>query len=105
MRKLLNALAWILNALAWIPKAIVNLFRPLFAPDKLAHFFMGSLVGLAALWMGWWAMLPVAIIAIAKEVYDAIRPFHKVELLDAVATTLGGLTAVILIMLRFHYAA
>ncbi len=104
MKCVLNGLKRSLSALLWIPKGVGKLFLPLCAPDKLAHFFMGSLAGLSALWLGWWGMLVVGIIAIAKEVYDSIRPFHQVEILDAVATTLGGLVAVAAIMIRLHYA-
>lgn len=61
--------------------------------DKVAHFASGAvLFAVFALFTGWeWALVGVAMTATAKEVYDYLhRDIHTPDVLDAVATTLGG---------------
>ena len=72
-------------------------------PDKIAHFYWGASMGISALWFGWWALLPIAIAATLKEGWDFMNPPHQCELLDFVATFIGGCIAVEVIMLRLHH--
>jgi drug/metabolite transporter (DMT)-like permease len=46
--------------------------------------------------IGYWAILVVALIALAKEVYDYNHPNHTADFLDWVATVLGGVLGLIL---------
>ena len=65
--------------------------------DKQAHFVTGALT--AFVWcfiVGYWAILIVALIALAKEVYDAHNIGHTCEFYDWLATTLGGCLGMIL---------
>jgi hypothetical protein len=63
--------------------------------DKLAHFDVGVLIYAAVHFVSpVIGLAAVAIAAVGKEVYDY---FHKgnVEVMDAVATILGGLTGAV----------
>ncbi len=66
--------------------------------DKQAHFLSGALGGLfLAFYIGYWALLIVALIALAKEVYDYKHPLtHTCDFYDWLATTLGGCLGMLL---------
>jgi len=71
---------------------------PIIPQDKANHFIVGALIGTSALLIGGYASIPVLAAAIGKEVYDH---FHggSVELYDTIATTLGGVLSVGLVIL------
>ena len=64
--------------------------------DKQAHFLSGALGGLfLAFYIGYWALLIVALIALAKEVYDYLHPLvHTCDFYDWLASTLGGVIGI-----------
>ena len=65
--------------------------------DLQAHFWTGSILGfLAFLFIGCWALVIVALIALLKEVYDYKHPNHTADFWDWVATVLGGVAGLIL---------
>jgi hypothetical protein len=65
--------------------------------DLQAHFWTGSILGfLAFLFIGCWALVVVALIALLKEVYDYKHPNHTADFWDWVATVLGGVAGLIL---------
>ena len=65
--------------------------------DKQAHFWTGSILGFVSyVFIGCWALLVVALIALIKEVYDYKHPNHTVDFWDWVATVLGGILGLIL---------
>ena len=65
--------------------------------DLQAHFWTGSILGfLAFLFIGCWALVVVALIALLKEVYDYKHPNHTADFWDWVATVLGGILGLIL---------
>ena len=72
--------------------------------DKQAHFVTGAIT--AFVWciiVGYWAILIVALIALAKEVYDYKHPLnHTCDFYDWLATTLGGILGAGLWQLIFH---
>lgn len=70
--------------------------------DKQLHFGAGVLIGLLAVFLGWWAMLPVATAAVGKEVWDKISGKGTPEAMDASATIVGGGVSVSAITLIFH---
>ena len=72
--------------------------------DKQAHFVTGALTALVWCFIvGYWAILIVALIALAKEVYDYKHPLtHTCDFYDWLATTLGGILGAGLWQLIFH---
>ena len=65
--------------------------------DKQAHFWTGSIIGfITYIFIGCWALVVVALIALIKEVYDYKHPNHTADFLDWVATVLGGILGLIL---------
>jgi hypothetical protein len=65
--------------------------------DKQAHFWTGSMLGfITYIFIGCWALVFVALIALIKEVYDYKHPNHTADFLDWVATVLGGILGLIL---------
>ena len=65
--------------------------------DKQAHFWTGSILGFVSyIFIGCWALVFVALIALLKEVYDYKHPNHTADFLDWVATVLGGILGLIL---------
>ena len=65
--------------------------------DKQAHFWTGSILGFVSyFFIGCWALVVVALIALIKEVYDYNHPNHTADFWDWVATVLGGRLGVIL---------
>ena len=64
--------------------------------DKLMHYFVGTLLALVLVpFIGFYSMILVASIAVAKELYDYYSGKGTPELLDIVWTVLGGLVVVI----------
>ena len=60
--------------------------------DKQAHFSVGALLAFPAYFViGYWAIVPVMVLAGLKEWYDYKHPNHTADIYDWVATTLGGL--------------
>ena len=72
--------------------------------DKQAHFVTGALGSLVlAVFIGYWAIVIIALIALAKEVYDYKHPLtHTCDFFDWLATTLGGILGAGLWQLIFH---
>lgn len=67
--------------------------------DKLLHFVAGSIAAIVVYVVTFDATIAVAfsaLLGIGKEVYDS-RGHGTVEVLDAVATVLGGVVGAILI--------
>jgi VanZ family protein len=65
--------------------------------DKQAHFNSGAILAFVAyFFIGYWALLLVAIVAGAKEWYDYTHPNHTSDVWDWVATALGGCLGVIM---------
>lgn len=66
--------------------------------DKQAHFFTGVLGGAGiAYFLGFYAGVTImAILAFAKEAYDAHNTGHTSDVWDWVATTLGAILGSIL---------
>jgi hypothetical protein len=65
--------------------------------DLQAHFWCGAILGFVFnVVIGCWAILAVALIALLKEVYDYKHPNHTADVLDWVATVLGGVAGLIL---------
>jgi VanZ family protein len=84
-------------------KKLFTLFMKLSSPripvplDKQAHFSMGAILGFLFNYViGCWAIVVVALIALAKEVYDYNHPNHTADVWDWVATVLGGVLGLIL---------
>jgi hypothetical protein len=77
---------------------LFSLFMKLSSPripvraDLQAHFFTGVLGGVAiSCFLGFYAGVTImAILAFAKEVYDAHNTGHTSDVWDWVATVLGG---------------
>ncbi len=88
--------------LAWPFSTLGNL---MLQPDKVCHLYWGMGMGLCALYLTWWlALLVVAIAAVLKEGYDFLNPPHQCELMDFIATMIGGSIAIVLIAQRLHHA-
>ncbi len=68
-------------------------------PDKFAHLWIGTVLGLSCLWLGWLGVLPVICFAAGKEAWDHAHPPHKAELMDFLATMAGGAVAMSAILL------
>lgn len=68
------------------------------APDKYAHLWIGTVLGLSALWLGWLGALPVISIAAGKEAWDHAHPPHKADKWDFFATVVGGAISIAAIM-------
>ena len=67
--------------------------------DKVLHFIIGQAVALFLLPIGWEvSLMAVVLIAVSKEVWDS-QGKGTVELLDALATILGGIIIVGLYLL------
>ena len=63
--------------------------------DKLLHFVAGSLVYASTSWfLGYYALGLVVVVAVGKEVYDNYYN-GTVDVWDAVATVLGGVSHVV----------
>jgi len=72
--------------------------------DKQAHFVTGALGSLVlAVFIGIWAIVIIALIGLAKEVYDAYNIGHTCDFYDWLATTLGGILGAGLWQLIFQY--
>ena len=67
--------------------------------DKFMHFISGLLIAVVLTpFIGFYSVLIVALIALAKEVYDYLHPdLHTADIWDWVATTLGGIVGVLLV--------
>lgn len=59
--------------------------------DKLYHFIAGAVTFLIASQFMKFAIIPVIVIAILKEVYDWKVKHSRMEIWDIVATVTGGL--------------
>lgn len=72
------------------------------ALDKQAHFFSGAVITFSVAAFGFPVIgLAIALIAaILKEVYDSFHPDnHTKDVWDAMATTVGGLYAFLVVLL------
>lgn len=69
--------------------------------DKFMHFISGLLIAVILTpFIGFYSVLIVALIALAKEVYDYLHPdLHTADIWDWVATTLGGIVGVVIVWL------
>ena len=73
---------------------LAKLYIPCKVPaDKQMHFIGGLVIAaLLTPFIGAYSIVVVAIIALLKEIYDALHPDkHTADFWDWVATTLGGL--------------
>jgi VanZ family protein len=72
--------------------------------DKFMHFVSGAFGGfIVALFLGFYAgVVIMAILAFAKEVYDAHNTGHTSDVWDWVATTLGAILGAGLWQLIYH---
>ncbi len=65
--------------------------------DKQAHFSVGALLSFTAYFaLGYWAIVPVMVVAALKEVYDYYHPNHTADIWDWIATTLGGVCGIVI---------
>jgi len=73
---------------------------PLPAPDKLAHYFYGSLIAAACLLVmsPLASMAVVSVIAIGKEIYDGMG-YGTREVADALWTIAGGAVVVVSVII------
>ncbi len=84
--------------------SILDMYNDI-APDKKAHLNLGLILGLLLGAHLYVAFAVLAVVSIGKEVYDEIynvytgTKTHGVELLDAIATFVGGLVGIGLIHL------
>lgn len=60
--------------------------------DKLYHFIAGAIIFLIASHFISYAIFPVIVIAIGKEIYDLKVKKSYFDFWDIVATVMGGLT-------------
>jgi uncharacterized membrane protein YdcZ (DUF606 family) len=69
--------------------------------DKQMHFICGFIIAAVLTpFIGFYAVVVVAIIALLKEIYDALHPDkHTADFWDWVATTLGGLVGFVTVSL------
>lgn len=66
--------------------------------DKQAHFNSGAILAfITYFFIGYWALLLVAIVAGAKEWYDYTHPNHTADVWDWVATVAGALLVIIVL--------
>jgi VanZ family protein len=72
--------------------------------DKFMHFVSGAIGGfIVALFLGFYAGVTImAILAFAKEAYDAHNTGHTSDVWDWVATTLGAILGAGLWQLIYH---
>ncbi len=66
--------------------------------DKLLHIAAGALTGLSAFLIGWYALLVVLAVGVAKEVYDE-KKYGGFDRADILATICGGAIATAIIMI------
>jgi hypothetical protein len=69
--------------------------------DKQMHFICGVIIAAVLTpFIGFYAVVVVAIIALLKEIYDALHPDkHTADFWDWVATTLGGVVGFVVVAL------
>jgi hypothetical protein len=67
-------------------------------PDKFGHLWIGTVLGLSALWLGWLGVLPVISYAAGKEAWDHAHPPDKADPWDFLATMAGGAIGILAIM-------
>lgn len=59
--------------------------------DKLYHFIAGAIIFWVTSYFTHYAIIPVIIIAISKEIYDLKIKKSYIDFWDIIATILGGL--------------
>ena len=71
------------------------------AEDKFMHFICGFIIAAVLTpFIGFYAVVVVAIIALLKEIYDYLHPeSHTADIWDWVATTLGGVVGFVAVAL------
>lgn len=76
---------------------MANKIETLIPYDKALHIIGGAVIFAAFHWrFGMFAIVPVVIAAIAKEIYDKFHPeSHTCDIKDAIATVIGGLICLI----------
>lgn len=82
------------NLILFLTKLTDKLYIPCGIPaDKQSHFIYGGVMAfIAYLIIGYWALLLVMVVAIAKEWYDYKHPIiHTCDFFDWLATTLGAI--------------
>lgn len=69
--------------------------------DKQLHFICGFIIAAVLTpFIGFYAVVVVAIIALAKEIYDYMhKDIHTPDVWDLVATALGGLVGFVVVAL------
>jgi hypothetical protein len=81
---------------------LAKLYIPCKVPaDKQAHFICGLVIAaLLTPFIGAYSIVVVAIIALAKEIYDYLhKDIHTPDFWDWVATVLGGLVGFVIVAL------
>lgn len=64
--------------------------------DKLLHYVVGTIVyALCSMLIGMYALIVVVVIAVGKEAYDYYTKKGTPEVMDAVATVLGGVVGLV----------
>jgi len=73
--------------------------------DRWAHLWIGTVLGLSSLWLGWLlAALPVIVYAVGKEAWDSLQPDNKADTWDCFATLVGGAVSIGTIQMYRIYA-
>lgn len=72
-------------------------------PDLYAHLWIGTVLGLSTLWIGWLGVLPVIAYAAGKEAWDHAHPPNRADKWDFAATMVGGAISIGLISLHAVY--
>ncbi len=66
--------------------------------DKFLHFTTGAMgAGILSVFIGYWAILVISIVAGLKEWYDYTHPtLHTADIWDWIATSSGGIVGVMI---------
>jgi len=67
--------------------------------DKLYHFIVGAVIFLIASQFMSYAIIPVIIIAIGKEIYDWKIKHSYIDIWDIIATIFGGIVMYLVVIL------
>jgi hypothetical protein len=90
------------NLIAKVNAVLAKLYVPCKVPaDKQMHFIGGLVIAaLFTPFIGAYSIAVVAIVALAKEIYDYLhKDIHTPDFWDWVATVLGGLVGFVIVAL------
>lgn len=73
--------------------------------DKYLHFLFGIVLGLSFLAIGNWSIILVLAASLGKEIWDVFDDETKedVELMDFIASALGGWTTIMILAIWTYY--